>query len=377
VVLPSLRRTKIKSIIKAGRSLEIQELKEASSREAVVLQLEDQIDISRGDMLVRPKNVPRVVTGFEAMVVWLGDTPMDPATKYVIRHTTRETRGFISGVEYKIDIHTLGRIEATPLSTNEIGRVAFTTTAPLFLDPYQKNRATGNFIVIDPATFSTVGAGMIIDRATSGELPDGEESLPAPESLHKEAALVSQTEREARSGARAVTLWLTGLSGSGKSTIAKGVERVLFDQEIPIFFLDGDNVRHGLNKDLGFSASDRSENIRRVAEVAAILNKAGTSVICSLISPYRADREAAREIIGADRFVEIFVKAPLEVCEKRDLNGLYARARKGEIKNFTGISDPYEMPETPDLVVATDSLSVDEAVRSVAALALEKTRIKS
>jgi bifunctional enzyme CysN/CysC len=373
LVLPSMRRSKVKEIVQAGRQLEHKSLAEASSGEAVVIQLVDQVDISRGDMLVRPRNVPRMVTNFEAMIVWLGEEPMDPSTRYVIRHTTRETKGLISGIEYKIDIHTLGRTSPTPLEMNEIGRVSFTTTTPLFVDPYEKNRTTGNLIVIDPATFRTVGAAMIIDRAPQDEL-DAPDASATTDVLHSEVTLVSREEREEKHGAKAITLWLTGLSGSGKSTLAKGIERMLFDQGVNAFFLDGDNLRKTLNKDLGFSAADRAENIRRAAEVASILNESGVTVICAFISPYAADRAAARATIGEDRFVEIFVKAPASVCESRDPHGLYARARRGEVKGLTGIDAPYEEPARPEITVATETASVDQCVKQVVSEVLGRIR---
>jgi bifunctional enzyme CysN/CysC len=373
LVLPSMRRSRVKEIVRAGRGLDREERPEAVSREAVVIRLEDQVDISRGDMLVRPKNVPRVVTSFEAMVVWLGEKPMDPATRYILRHSTRETKALVTGIEYRIDIQTLGRTSPRPLEMNEIGRVSFSTTAPLFLDPYQKNRATGGLIVIDPVTFLTVGAAMIIDRSPH-EATEPEEPSATVKNLHVEGALVSREEREARAGAKAVTLWLTGLSGSGKSTLAKAAERTLFDQGENVYFLDGDNLRRGLNKNLGFSAADRSENIRRAAEVAALMNQAGITVICAFISPYAADRSSAKSIIGADRFIEVHVEAPLEVCEARDPNGLYAKARKGELRNFTGIDDPYERPTDPDLTVSTDSSPIDECVQRIVAAALNRMK---
>jgi bifunctional enzyme CysN/CysC len=369
LALPAMTRSRVKAIVRAGRGLVREELNEASCREAVVIQLEDQLDISRGDMLVRSKNVPRITTIFEAMVVWLDDEPMNPTSRYIIRHTTREVKGFISGIEYKIDIHTLGRTAPLPLSMNEIGRLTFNTTLPLFLDPYQNNRATGNFIVIDPLTFRTVAAGMIIDRGRHEEVPQGDDSKKVA-NLHREDALVTQEEREAQAGRRAVTVWMTGLSGSGKSTIAKNVERALFNAGVQVFYLDGDNLRHGLNRGLGFSREERSENLRRAAEVAALFNQAGVSVLCAFISPYEADRKSAREIIGEERFVEVHVTAPLEVCEARDPHGLYQKARRGEVAQFTGVSDPYEPPTSPALTIDTSTLSLEECVGAVLNLSL-------
>ena len=373
VVLPSLAKSKVKSIAVPGKGVKGAQIPEATSRDAVVIQLEHQIDISRGDMIVRPKNVPRVTTQFDAMLVWMGDVPMDTATRYIIRHTARESKAYISGIDYKIDIHTLGRMDPAPLASNEIGRVSISTTTPLFVDPYQKNRSTGNFILIDPVSFLTVGAGMIIDRGRSegAELEDGE----AAPNLHHEVALVTQRERELRSGRKAVTVWLTGLSGSGKSTIAKAVERSIFDDGVPVYFVDGDNLRTGLNKGLGFSREDRSENLRRAAEVAALMNEAGVTVICAFISPYAADRERSREIIGKERFLEVYLSTPVSVCEERDPHGLYRKARAGEIKNFTGVNDPYEVPESPALRIDTAAKSVENSVEEVVALVVNRTSL--
>ncbi len=374
VVLPSMKRSTVRAIVVPGREMRGEKRQEASSRDAIVIQLADQLDISRGDMIVRPKNVPRATTQFDAMMVWLGDSPMDTATRYIVRHSTREAKALISNIDYRIDIHTLGRIEAAPLVPNEIGRVSISTTAPLFLDPYQKNRATGNFILIDPVTFLTVGAGMVIDRGRS-DAPGVEQGEETDLNLHHEAALVTTAEREARLGRKAVTIWMTGLSGSGKSTLAKAVERTLFNDQLPVFFLDGDNLRTGLNKGLGFTREDRSENLRRAAEVAKLMNQAGVTVICAFISPYAEERKRCQQIVGEDRFLEVHVSAPLEVCEKRDPHGLYAKARKGEIKNFTGVSDPYEIPESPALRIDTSTASLERSVEEVVALALSRSAL--
>ena len=374
IVLPSMKKSTVKAIVVAGRQMRGEQLSEASSRDAVVIQLEHQIDISRGDMIVRPKNLPRATAQFDAMLVWLGDAPMDTGTRYIVRHSTRESKAYISSIDYRIDIHTLGRIAAAPLVSNEIGRVSIAATSPLFVDSYQKNRSTGNFILIDPVTFLTVGAGMIIDRGRS-DAPGAGEGDDEERNLHHESALVTAREREARAGRKAVTVWMTGLSGSGKSTIAKGVERNLFDDQLPVFFLDGDNLRVGLNKGLGFSREDRSENLRRAAEVAKLLNQAGITVICAFIAPYAEDRRRCQEIIGEDRFLEVHLSTPIEVCEKRDPHGLYQKARKGEIKNFTGVSDPYEIPEAPALRIDTGSSSLEKSVQEVVSLVLSRSAL--
>jgi len=373
VALPSMNRSRVKSIVRAGKGTIGDYPSEASCKDAVVIQLENQLDISRGDMLVRPGNIPRITSNFEAMVVWLGNDPMSPSIRYLIKHSTRETKASISAVDYKIDIHTLGRIAPGALSKNEIGKLSITTTSPLFLDSYDHNRATGNFILIDPASFQTVAAGMVLNRGRSILGVDNSESTKSKVHFHREVPLVTRAERESRFGHMAITLWMTGLSGSGKSSIAKGAERALFDQGASAYFLDGDNLRQGLNSGLGFSRQDRNENLRRAAEVAAIMNDAGVIVICAFISPFQADRDAARAIIGEDRFIEVHVDAPLETCEERDPHQLYKKARRGEIQNFTGISDPYEAPSTPDIRLETSTLSLPECVESLVELVRKKS----
>jgi adenylyl-sulfate kinase len=229
---------------------------------------------------------------------------------------------------------------------------------PLFVDEYRNNRATGSFILIDPASRATVGAGMIISRHIAG----ARREEPASRNIALEVGQVSAADRAALLGQEPVTIWLTGLSGSGKSTLAKALERRLVDLGRPCYVLDGDNLRHGLNRDLGFSPEDRGENIRRVAEVARLMNEAGIIVIAAFISPYREDRESARRVVGGDRFVEVHLSADLATCEGRDPKGLYRKARAGELPGFTGIGAPYEIPETPDLVLDTGRLTIEEGL---------------
>lgn len=372
LILPSKARARVKALIHSRHISPVSETLEASAADPIVMQLDQQIDISRGDMIVRPKNAPRVVSSCEAMLVWMSDGPSETTKRYIVRHTSRESKAFISHVEYCVDIHTLSRNAPHSLNANDIARVTLTTTSPLFLDTYQRNRNTGNIILIDPQSFRTVAAGMIIERG-AGELADQDDSAATNNrNLHHEAHLVTQNDREERFGYRAATVWMTGLSGSGKSTIAKGVERELFSKGVPVFFLDGDTLRSGLNAKLGFSREDRSENLRRAAHVAALMNQAGISVICAFISPYAEDRERARTIIGNDKFMEVHVTAPIDVCESRDPHGLYAKARSGEISNFTGISDPYEPPLAPDLTLDTSSSTSIQDVEKLAGVVLER-----
>jgi bifunctional enzyme CysN/CysC len=366
LVLPSQRRSRVKSIDVYANDPKNRRLEIASAPASVSITLEDEIDISRGDMLVRPRNVPTAQNEFEAMIIWMSEQPMTLGRTYIVLHTTRQTKASIDSLDYRIDVNTLSRLAPQPLALNEIGRVKLTAHKALFLDSYNKNRATGNFILIDAENFQTVGAGLVLDRVPADHAHlDTHTQTATDRNLHSEAGLVSRIEREQALGGKAVTYWFTGLSGSGKSTIAKHFERKLFESGRAVFLLDGDNVRHGLNKDLGFSKEERQENIRRVAEVAALMNQAGMSVICCFISPFTADREAARTIIGKDRFFEVFVNTPLEVCEARDPHGLYKKARAGAIKEFTGISSSYEAPEQPAATVSTAEETPEQCVATL------------
>ena len=366
IVVPSMKKSKIASIDLLSASTNGDRLKSAFAPMSVTLTLEDEIDISRGDMLVRSNNVPKIRTQFEGMVVWMHDQPMDPEKPYIIMHTTRQSKVFIDDIKYKTDVNTLHRLPGGPLELNEIGRISFNSAKPLLIDPYDKNRSTGSFILVEPGSYLTVAAGMIIDRLPQELMPLSQDK---PErvstNIHLEEGEVTRQMREKMVGANALTFWFTGLSGSGKSSIAKALEQKLYAQGRLVYRLDGDNLRFGLNRDLGFSRQDRTENIRRAAEVARLLNQAGVSVICSFISPFEKDRSEAKEIVGTDSFVEVFVDTPLEVCESRDPNGLYKKARAGEIREFTGISSPYEEPAKPDVVLPTADCEIDDCVRLV------------
>ncbi len=350
VVLPSGNTSRVSRIIAAG-----DEVEHAFPPQSIVVCLEDEIDISRGDMLAHPANLPWIADELEAMLIWMDTQPMKLGRQYVIKHTTRTVRGRINELKYRIDPNTLHRQETDSLSLNEIGRVGIQLLRPVLCDEYANNRQTGSFIVIDPQTNFTVGAGMVIDRSHRYTARHPELDSGPTRNLTRHVGQVSAEDRARLFGHRPVTIWLTGLSGSGKSTLAYALEKRLTEEGHACFVLDGDNVRHGLNRDLGFSAEDRAENIRRVAEVARLMNEAGLIVITSFISPYKADRAAAREIIGADRFSEVFMDTPIEVCEQRDPKGLYAKARKGEIAEFTGVSSPYEAPDAPAVVIEADS----------------------
>ncbi|AFU01420.1 adenylyl-sulfate kinase [Nocardia brasiliensis] len=315
---------------------------EAFPPQAVTIQLADEIDVSRGDMICRPNNRPIAGRDLDAMVCWFADdSQLSPGATYTIRHTTRTATAEVRSLDYRLDVNTLHRDESPEsLSLNEIGRVQLRTRQPLLFDPYRRNRLTGSFILVDDTTNNTVAAGMITGP-----------TLPSSRVVWHSTA-VGRDER----ATRGLTVWLTGLSGSGKSTVAVELERRLVAAGRPAFLLDGDNLRHGLNADLGFSAADRVENVRRVGEVARLFADAGVVAVVSLISPYRADRDRVRaaHLAAGIPFVEVFVDTPLEVCEARDPKGMYAKARAGEISGFTGIDDPYEAPTDAELVLRPD-----------------------
>ena len=333
-VLPSGRTSRVSAIWGPGGT----PVDEAFPPQAVTVELTDHIDVSRGDLICRPGNQPLVGQDIDAMLCWLTDrSSLNPGTTYTVKHTSRLVKGSVDELDYRLDINTLHRHEsATSLSLNEIGRVRLRTRSPLLFDPYRRNRNTGSFVLIDDATNNTVAAGMIVGPHVS-----------SPNVTWH--AAVSREQR----ATKGMTVWFTGLSGSGKSTVAAELERRLIAAGRPAYLLDGDNLRHGLNADLGFSARDRAENVRRVGAVAQLFADAGHVAIVSLISPYATDRDGARAEHAAAGlpFVEVYLDTPLEVCEARDPKGLYAKARAGEIPDFTGVDSPYEEPARPELVL--------------------------
>jgi bifunctional enzyme CysN/CysC len=349
----------------------------AAAGDAVVVQLADEIDLSRGEMLVRKQNLPQVASELECTLCWLHDEPLQVQTPYLLQHTSHSVRAWVSELAYRIDVDTLHREPAQRLALNEIGRVSLTTSQPLYFDPYKLNRQTGSFILIDPASQQTVGAGLIrrrtrtLDEVATPLRPSAGQTLSAPPrspDVVWAAGGVSRIQREQRNGHRACVVWFTGLSGSGKSTLARRLESRLFGLGVQTGALDGDNLRHGLNGDLGFTPEDRRENVRRVGEVARLGFEAGQVVLCSLVSPYAQEREQVRALLPAGRFVEVYVKCDLEVLKRRDPKGLYARAAAGEVAELTGVSAPYEEPTQPDLVIETDLTPVDQAVEAILAL---------
>ncbi|MBT3497798.1 MAG: sulfate adenylyltransferase subunit CysN [Gemmatimonadales bacterium] len=366
MVLPSGQRTLIKSVDTFDGPVE-----EALTGDSVALTTADELDISRGDMIVRPLNLPVVATEIDAMLCWMSDEPMQGGTQYWFRQTTREAKAFISRVVYRIDVDTLHREDVEAFGFNDIGRVQIQTAAPIFFDRYEMNRETGSFILIDPHTNNTVAVGMI--RGTVRSAEKLAEQLHEATTVERKASPdvvwegwnVPLKVREEKNGHAAAVVWFTGLSGSGKSSIARELEQMLFAEGCQTMLLDGDQVRHGLNGDLGFSPDARKENIRRVGEVANLFYLQGNIVICTFVSPFQMDRERARALFPEGRFIEVFVDTPLEECERRDSKGLYAKARKGEIEQMTGISSPYEAPENPEIRVETVGREVTEVADEI------------
>ena len=363
-VLPSGRVTQIDEITTFEGNVD-----EAGPGDAVVLSLDDEIDVSRGNMIVRSRNQPEVVRSIDADLCWMSEQPMKTDKAYIIQHTTRRAQAFASKIIYRIDVDTLHREEAETFELNDIGRIELTTADPLFIDPYKVNRQTGGFILIDPDTNNTVAAGMIRgsaqDVAPVGTKSESKADRTTSPNVVWEGLNIPREAREEQNGHRSAVLWFTGLSGSGKSTVAREVEQRLFDRGCHTMMLDGDNVRHGLSGDLGFSAADREENIRRVGEVSRLFFEQGNLTLCTFISPYQEDRDRVRSLLPDGRFHEVYVNCDIETCKERDPKGLYEKAESGEIKNFTGISAPYEPPADPELVIDTDALSVEACVEAV------------
>ena len=337
---------------------------EAFCGDSVVITLADEIDLSRGDLIVRENNLPRHSRHLDVTTCWLSEVPLNPKITYQMRIGTRQVAARIERVDYRIDVDTMHREASSSLALNDIGRLQISLAEALYFDTYRRNRLTGSFILVDPTSHNTVAAGMI--RGTTPEAPlASTTAAPSQSNLQANASLVSPQARRQRRGHSPAVLWFTGLSGSGKSTLVRHLEKALFERQIEAFVLDGDNVRTGLCSDLGFSAEDRRENIRRSAQVAALAYAHGSLVLCSFISPYQADRQAARELIPPGQFLEFYVHCPLEVCRQRDPKGLYAKVDRGTVQQFTGVHSPYEIPEKPHLLLDTSVLSIEQAVAKV------------
>jgi bifunctional enzyme CysN/CysC len=367
VVLPGGHRTTV-----AGIDTFDGPVREAFPPMSVALRLADDVDVSRGSVIARTHNQPAVSHSFESLLCWMSERPLDPRRRYLVKHTTRTVAVSALEVRYRIEVDTLHRDErATALALNDLGRVRVELTAPLVFDSYRRNRATGSLIVIDEASNETVAAGVILD--TEGEVEEASGAAAAETRTERspnvrwERATLTRSQRREALGFAGATVWLTGLPASGKSTIGRAIEERLVRAGRPAYLLDGDNLRHGLNGDLGFDEAARAENVRRTAHVARLLAECGAVALVSLVSPYAADRELAAALHAAEEldFVEVFVSTPLEQCERRDPKGLYARARAGELAGLTGVGAPYEPPERPDVVVRTCEEGIDAAVDRV------------
>ena len=371
VVLPGGHHTKIEAIDTFDG-----EVQEAFPPMSVALRLADDIDISRGSMIVRTQNQPTVATDFECLLCWMSEHPLSPRRRYLVKHTTRTVMVGAMDIRYRIDVESLRREEGlSTLELNDLARVNLRLSAPLVFDSYRRNRVTGSLIVIDEATNETVAAGVVLDTEVE-EPAAGEKSERSP-NVRWQGSRMTRERRWESLGHGGATLWFTGLPGAGKSTVAAAVEERLIAIGHPAFLLDGDNLRHGLNGDLGFDETARSENVRRTAHVARLIAESGTIALVSLVSPYEADRQSAGALHAKDdlEFLEIFVDAPLELCEQRDPKGLYARARSGELESMTGVGAPYEPPSSPDLVLGSSAETIEEEVERVMALLVERSLV--
>ena len=371
MVLPSRQTSKVKEIVTFDGAVE-----EAFAPLSITLTLEDEIDASRGDMIVRPGNLPRSRDQIEAMLVWMDSESMVPGKTYLFKHTSQTQPGTIESLKYQVDVNTLHRNPAPELGLNEIGRVSISLNAPIHFDAYRRNRSTGAFIVVDRITNATVAAGMILDKSGDGAPKSVWDDEAQNDDNKTEFSAVSAEERTARFGQKPATVLLTGLTGSGKTSIGQAVERKLFEQGRAVAMIDGEKVRGGLTRDLGYTADDRSENLRRSGHLAHILNDAGLICLASFVAPSEDVRQKVGTLIGSDRFLVVHVATSLEVCRERDTKGQYKLADEGELPNFPGVTAKYEPPANPDLVLNAAEQSIDECADAVIEILRSKQIIK-
>lgn len=348
VALPSGKLSRVESIVTFDG-----ELDSAICEQAVTITLEDEIDISRGDVLTDARARSEVTSNLAADILWMDEHEMVLNRPYLIRLENQTVPGSLTSINYKVNVNNLQQESAEVLTLNEVARCELSLTDNIAFDPYEQTRSMGCFVIVDRITNQTVGCGML------------RHSLDSATNVHWHALDVDKSARSKAKEQKPAVLWFTGLSGSGKSTIANLVEKKLFSRGNHTYILDGDNVRHGLNKDLGFTAEDRIENIRRISEVANLMADAGLITLSCFISPFRKDREQARELCGANSFIEVFIDTSFEECEKRDPKGLYKKARKGQIKNFTGLDSPYEAPENPEIHIKTTEQSPEKIASDI------------
>ena len=336
-----------------GINLGEQELEEAEAGQSVALTFNDEVDVSRGDVLTSVEDPPEVADQFQAHLLWMAEAPLSPGRSYLMKLHTKEISVTVTEIKYREDVNRSSRLAAKQLQLNEIAVVNLSTSRPVVFESYAQSRTLGGFILIDKLTYTTLGAGML------------NFALRRASNIHWQALEIRKTQRAIQKSQTPRCIWFTGLSGSGKSTIASLLEKKLHVEGVHTYLLDGDNVRHGLNRDLGFTESDRVENLRRIAEVAKLMVDAGLVVMVSFISPFRTERQAARELFEPGEFLEVFVDTSIEECERRDTKGLYAKARRGELINFTGIDSPYEPPENPEVRIDTIDQNPDSGVDQI------------
>lgn len=348
-ILPSKKKVRVKDIVVANKDLTATEsINEANAGDAVTIVLDTEVDISRGDLLCDSNNQANVADQFSAKVIWMSENQMYPGRPYLVKINANTVMANITAIKHRIDTDTFKKLSAKSLKLNEIAICNISTNEPIIFDPYDENRDTGSFIIIDRMTNETVGAGII-------QFP-----LHRANNIKHQALQIDKKARSLIKNHKSVVLWFTGLSGSGKSTISDLVEQRLYVLGKHTYILDGDNVRHGLNRDLGFTNADRVENIRRIGEVSKLMADAGLITLVSFISPFRSERQQARSIMAEGDYIEVFIDTPIEVCQERDVKGLYKKALSGEIENFTGISSPYEPPRNPELHLRTVEHSAEE-----------------